>query len=370
MGNELKTLHKTDEEVRVGNYMVLFGGKDLTGEYFTEKTDFESDYTKTGMLYVDWEHGLDYQDPESPQRDDILGVVDWKTAKKDERGLWVERVLSRRNEYMRYLEELIEEGMIGTSSEAVGGKVRKTEEGEIQVWPLKRDAMTVQPMEPRMMTDNAIAAIKALSEYQPQLKALLEDGATVEASEEPGPDTEEKPTETTQVDGRKNTMSFTDEQMAQLEGLIAKHAIVEAPIEETTDEKQSETLEVLVDLLKNSPNIRGAYTAPDSEEDHPEVKTFGDFLVAVRSGNTKRLKSVYKTALAEGAGATGGYLVPTEYSNAILGMVGELSVLRAAGANVVPMAGKTREIPIVDIETAPAAGNTSYAGGVIAYWTA
>ena len=127
MKNSLKTLQKTEDELRVGNYLALFGGEDLTGEHFTENTDFESNYTKTGMLYEDWEHGLDYGDPESPQRDDILGYVDWKTAVKDERGLWVERVLSRRNEYINYLEELIEAGYIGTSSEAVGGKVRKTE---------------------------------------------------------------------------------------------------------------------------------------------------------------------------------------------------------------------------------------------------
>ena len=58
MTNELKTIGKTDDEIRVANYMVLFGGKDLTDEYFTENTEFDSEYTKTGMLYVDWEHGM------------------------------------------------------------------------------------------------------------------------------------------------------------------------------------------------------------------------------------------------------------------------------------------------------------------------
>ena len=47
-GNHLKTISKTDEELRVGNYMVLFGGKDAEGDYFTPEKEFESDYTKTG----------------------------------------------------------------------------------------------------------------------------------------------------------------------------------------------------------------------------------------------------------------------------------------------------------------------------------
>jgi len=42
MSNPLKTISKSDDELRVGNYAVLFGGRDLTGEFFTAKTDFSS----------------------------------------------------------------------------------------------------------------------------------------------------------------------------------------------------------------------------------------------------------------------------------------------------------------------------------------
>lgn len=373
MGNELKAIEINDEEIRVGNYMALFGGKDLTGEHFTDATDFESEYTKTGMLYVDWEHGMNYDDPESPQRDDILGYVDWKTAKKDERGLWVERVLSRRNEYMQYLETLIEEGMIGTSSEAVGGKVRKTSDGEIQIWPLKRDALTVTPAEPRMMSENAISAIKALSEFQPHLKALLKDGATVDEGDDDGEIEEISTKETAHAERRTNTMSLTPEQVAEVDArvkaYIDQHEIREAPIEEAQGDKFSEQLEILTDLIKNSPNLRGDYVAPDSEEDHENVKSFGDFLVAVRQNNTKRLETVYKTALTGETGAQGGYTIPTEYGSLIEGRANELSVLRRAGATVVPMTSRTRDIPIGDFETAPSAGDTAYAFGVVARWT-
>jgi len=172
--NALKAISKTDEELRVGNYLVMFGGRDLEGEYFTDATDLESDYTKSGQLVVDWEHRRD-DDPDGPQ-DKSLGFVDWATAQKNNIGLWVERVLDRRNEYVKYLERLIEEGLIGNSSEAIPERVEKAKTGEIRRWPLRRDTLTVTPMEPRMLTQNALSALKAL-------------GVLPESSDEPDAET-------------------------------------------------------------------------------------------------------------------------------------------------------------------------------------
>ena len=191
--NALKAISKTDTELRVGNYMVLFGGRDLegvlsprrnqdgsAGEYFTKSTAFDSQYTDVDLLAVDWEHGHG-----ELGKDEVLGRVDWKTARIDDKGLFVERVLNRRNRYVKYLEELIEAGLIGNSSEAVSDGVEKAPNGEIVRWPLRRDTLTVTPMEPRMITENAITAIKALSERYPALKSLLpaedvSDAETVE----------------------------------------------------------------------------------------------------------------------------------------------------------------------------------------------
>lgn len=168
--NALKAISRTEDELRVGNYLILFGGRDLEGvastnvnrdgtrgEYFTPETDLESDYTK-GVLFVDWEHGQDY----APGPGDVLGVVDWKTARTDERGVWVERVLNRRSQYVRWLEGLIDDGLIGSSTEAVGASMQKADDGAILRWPLRRDTLTVIPMDPRMMTENYLQAFKAL----------------------------------------------------------------------------------------------------------------------------------------------------------------------------------------------------------------
>ena len=189
-GNALKTIGKTTTELRVANYMCLFGGRDLEGlasprvnadgsrgEYFTKATKFTSPYTEVGVLYEDWEHGMAPQD--EPGADEPLGIVDWKTAKITDKGLFVERVLNRRNRYVQMLEELIDQGLIGTSSQAIPAGVQKAADGHILAWPLERDTLTVTPMEPRNLTDNQLQAIKRAGERLPALKSIFEAWQTV-----------------------------------------------------------------------------------------------------------------------------------------------------------------------------------------------
>lgn len=171
--NNLKSLNKTDSELRVGNYIILFGGEDLSGEFFTKNTEVKSAYTDLGILYVDFEHGHDFEDTGNNQ-DNVLGVVDWKTAKIDDKGIFVERVLSRRSDYVKFLEELIDSGVISTSSQAVSGKAVKKSNGEIIEWPLMRDSLTVTPMEPRMIGENVLTAAKSLVGLFPGSKSLRE----------------------------------------------------------------------------------------------------------------------------------------------------------------------------------------------------
>lgn len=173
-GNALKAISKTEDELRVANYIILYGGRDLEGivtqkvngdgtrgEYFTEATDLESEATKDGQFPVDWHHGRDPA-PDAPGREDVLGRVDWASAVKDKVGIWVERILDRRNQYVKYLEPLIEKGLIGNSTESIPREVQKAANGEITRWPLVRDALTVTPIESRMLTQNTLTALKAL----------------------------------------------------------------------------------------------------------------------------------------------------------------------------------------------------------------
>ena len=151
--------------------------------------------------------------------------------------------------------------------------------------------------------------------------------------------------------------------------------------------KLSEQVQMLTDLVMNSPKLKDVgYVAPDSEKDHAESKSFGDYLVAIRQGNDIRLKSVYqsryeedekdkslpshvKTALAEETGASGGYGVPVEYGALMLEKTKEFNTLRKAGATQVTMDANSKEFPVLDIQTAAAVGGTAYSGGTFAYWT-
>lgn len=197
-GNELKAIKEDDNELRVGNHIILFGSEDARdlegigtrrinkdgtrGEFFTAKTVLDSPYTENNLVAEDWEHGedpdQDHPDPnvKSPGRDDILGYVDWSTAKATKRGVWVERVLNKRNKYVQWLKQLIADGLIGTSSEPVQKGVKKAANGEILEWPLYRDTLTIKPMEWRMMSENTLQAIKALALADVQAaKALVEN---------------------------------------------------------------------------------------------------------------------------------------------------------------------------------------------------
>lgn len=197
--NALKALSRTDDELVVANYIALWGdpngsyldgGRDFEGvltprknadgsegEFFTKSTQFDSDYTETDAVIVDFEHG--YQPDKAGPRDEPLGRVMWKSAQLDDAGLWVKRVLNRRNQYIKMLDEMgfFDKGWIGTSSQAIASLVQKATSGEITSWPLERDTLTVTPMEPRMMTNNYLSALKALQAEMPALaKAIGLDG--------------------------------------------------------------------------------------------------------------------------------------------------------------------------------------------------
>lgn len=180
--NALKAISMTPDEMRVGNHLILFGGRDLegyefgkhyptkfnpdgsVGERFSSEVDITSDYLKAGVV-VDWEHGRD-PDLIGNDKDAILGYVDLKTIRRTPKGIYAERVLNRRHAYMQWLEPLILARVVGSSTEPVQKSIQKQPDGTITRWGLKRDTLSVTPMDFRMLTDaNAITALKALHLY-------------------------------------------------------------------------------------------------------------------------------------------------------------------------------------------------------------
>ena len=346
MQNTLKTITKTDDELRVGNYIVMFGGRDLEGETFVPETEVESSYTKSGMLRVDFEHGMDVLD-----NDEILGHVDWKTAKKDERGWFVERVLDRRNQYVQWLEELIEADMIGNSSEATKNAV--IENGVIKRWPLKRDTLTVMPAEPRMLTENQLHAIKALSDRLPSLKSLLPKDAQESVSEGEG-----------EVTGDNVKVKIIDKEISQMTEEI-KSEVLEPKVEkeelDLTDgikdalepyegqlKSLADQVSALMDRMDQEPKYRdGGYYSPVGGTSDQKAKSFGDFVMSVYRNDHDRLTKVYKTAMGEQSGALGGYLVPEEFHN-LLVEVAPMDVPFRERANVIPVMSDAGKVPALD----------------------
>ncbi len=166
-GRDLEGVSNVDPLHRGGTFKVNADGS--IGNYFTPETKFASDFTATGQLLIDWEHGRDpdQADPDpaarAPGAYDVFGYVDMKSARMDDKGLLTRRVLNRHNQYVQWLMELESLGILSNSTEAVPGKVERKANGEITVWPLYRDTITVSPMEPRMeFTANQLRAIKAL----------------------------------------------------------------------------------------------------------------------------------------------------------------------------------------------------------------
>ena len=365
INNALKTISSTPEELRIGNHIVLFGGRDATGimyknadgskgEFFTPKTELESSYTKTGFIHVDFEHG---QDPDelNISSDDILGYVDWKTAKVDDQGVFVERVLNRRQRYVEWLEPLINEGLLGNSTECVPGESERGDDGEIKRWPLKRDTLTVNPMEPRMLSQNAITSIKALAKENISCFKSLVTTLPVDTGME-----ENKP-----IIVNESEVKMTDEELkAQKERdeSIAKSAA------EAAVKAYAASLE---------PEVKAGYQVDVVEDEADKAaklnpfKSTGEFFKAVRAaGEGETDKRLLTMKAAAGANETipseGGFLVPVDMASGILEKTWATGTVLSR-FNAIPVQGNGMKFNVVD-ETSRADG--SRMGGILGYWLA
>jgi len=408
--NSLKTLQKTKDDLVVGNYIVLFGDedrRDLEEEWFTEKTALESPFTQTGILHVDFDHGhgKDIYGGVGPGKHDILGVVKWETAKMDEMGVWVERVLNLRNKYMEYIEPLVTAGMVGTSSKAIAERVRISKDGEIKTWPLERDTLTVIPAEPRMMTDNAISALKSLVTEFPKLKEYLPEEPGSGSGADSTPKEKSAPKQKTLLEvksmkTKKEFLAFYAEKMGkEVEDLTDKDkafalngtefAVVDdpkddpvyatkqevAPLQESIDELSKSVADILRYAQEEKPFKGSGYISETGGKSDEKSYNFGDFLVAVARDDRQRLKTIYKSVWREDEktdmshidGVGGGYTIPGSFETNILKMSEDMSPIQQM-VQKVPVGSNRGKYPALDQFTAPTAGvgDTAFAGKVTA----
>ena len=161
--NELRITKRAGSDLHVAGYLAAFGSNGLN-----RHTRFDSGYTAAGRLPVSWA-GV-------PEQDGLIGFVDWKTARADEKGLFVERVISRRQRYIKWLEELLEAGAIGSSAQPVTASVVKAA-GIVRAWPIRSELLTVNSS-----VGGVASAVKALAwslpsaakQWQQRERMLLE----------------------------------------------------------------------------------------------------------------------------------------------------------------------------------------------------
>jgi HK97 family phage major capsid protein len=267
---------------------------------------------------VDFEHGRD-PDEIGNNKDNVLGFVDWKSAEITDDGVIVKRVLNRRHKYMKWLEPLIRAGVIGNSSEAIGGQVVKGDDGEIRKWALRRDTLTVNPMEPRMIADNALA-VKALLEDFPQYKSVINfDGSALSDVE----DTNKKEVKTMD----------TNEVNAAVEKAVADALAKRAEIEKAESEKQAALkaaeekgyAAALEDVRSRKAPAFNTKTQLGFSEEKDAVPAFKHWLATGQEngGLIAPDSSFSKIQDAKAAwnvttGASGGFLVPDPLYNRIV----------------------------------------------------
>lgn len=163
---------------KVGGYLVRFTDSenpDLTGDYFDAKTDY--DFADGDKVTIYYNHGLD---PELRRR-----KLGGGTLKKTDVGVWVEAQLQQRDEYEKWIYQLVQEGKFGWSSGTLPGLVEREKVGKamwIKMWPLGKDAsITPTPAAGPFLT--VVEALKkATADSSPKASAAQTDRTSVERS--------------------------------------------------------------------------------------------------------------------------------------------------------------------------------------------
>lgn len=159
---------ETEIEGVLAPYGGPFNGKDVTGEFFSAKTNFALDWFPPDARPLLFHHGLE-------PKAGLTVVGRMKALSQDEAGLWMRAQLDAHNEYYDAIKELIKQGKLGLSSGSMRHLVEVApKSGEILRWPLIEGSLTPTPANPLAEVDFAAAKshYKALGLELPELDAL------------------------------------------------------------------------------------------------------------------------------------------------------------------------------------------------------
>lgn len=176
MPGELAVKILDEKKGIIAGWGIPFGGplrgKDLDGEYFSPDTDFCFEWFKDEGRPVLYHHGLD---PEIG-----LERIGTQTSKRidDANGVWVTAQLDLAHKYAEMILELAKKGVLGFSSGALGGYVRRAGNGKIVQWPWIEQTLTPIPANPyALIAPDAVKRWQGLNINVPE--TLLEAAKAV-----------------------------------------------------------------------------------------------------------------------------------------------------------------------------------------------
>jgi HK97 family phage major capsid protein len=152
---------------------------------------------------------------------------------------------------------------------------------------------------------------------------------------------------------------------------MSENNVVEASMGDEHLKKINDSIAHIMSILEDTKAAKAGYITDGGIKD-ATIKSFGDFLIAVRRQDHERLTKVYKTTkdLGESPGSAGGYVVPTEYGQNLI-QVAAMENQVYSRVQRVPVMRESGTYPALDQYFAPTAGsgNTAFAGGVSAAFT-
>jgi HK97 family phage major capsid protein len=382
LGSEVKMHDSVDGKRVVEGHLVLFGSPDeadFVGDYFTKATDFDLD-GGTGKATMYFNHGLDPVLKTHKLNHGIKAELSIK-----DKSVWIQGLLDEANEYDAMVIDLMEQRQsrgksVGWSSGVPSHLVEKHEikSGiyEITKWSLGSDAsLTHTPADYRnKATYKTIEMLPINTVLNASDATNLDEPEAVQAKGSNGDTHTSDDTHSTQISFRGDNMSddtqkktpaqSDNDQLNQIiDGKVqAGMKSLDGKLSEYRGEVKgmSDAIGKLLQQMEDSPTIRksGYFTADGGTADK-DVKSFGDWLMAVKRKDDVRLTSVYGSthmkAQSGDSGGLGGYLIPEEFGDQFLNAIMRSSPI-VNGVTRQQVSVRSGRFPSLDLATAPTAG--------------
>jgi len=379
-----------DETLIAEGHGIYFGGHDLVGDTFDKTTNFDLGFAPKKKLL--------YSHRKNPAVKSVIGYV--TETRVDDEGVFFRAELDKAFKYRKAVKKLADLGLLGMSSGSADQLVSR-ENGVIKEWPILELSLTPTPMEPRTIGTNvkgfeelSEAAIKALDEFEALLiedpeieketntvsnatgnaggESTGSDGVNVSVSGAITNDSkdEQLPTGVTLIMSETTTpVNQADPNFAeQVRKFMGEYQAAQVETDKAV-KSMGDQLTALLAAIQGSNKMMGAgFVTQDGGRADRSVKSFTDFLMAIRRNDTTRLASVYGSTkdLSGETGTAGGYLIPPEYETTLL-QVSAMNSVVMSKVQKIPAGSDSGRWPVLDQYIAPTAGagQVAAAAGVV-----